>query len=458
MDDREDLLKRIVKLETINVEQAEVIARQSQRIAELEAELKRRGKRYRPKGNTPATERKRPDRRRREHRQHPGQTRPEPPARQDIQHHDVVVEACPTCGGTLEPTDKYTDHYVEEIPEPKVEVHRFRRYFCHCSQCGATVQGRTDLAAPGAHLGPRAKLLTVYSRAHLGISLGKTTALMHELFGLQLSRPGALGHLRWFSRQFDPVVQKLLALLRESPVVHADETGWRINGRNVWCWCFSNPRLAVFLMDHHRSAAVVREALGESMPGVLVTDFYGAYHRINCRKQRCLVHLLRELVRLRDTLPAAMVGRHIRPLIELFQDAMALAGRRSELSPDAFAAEAAEIRRRFDERYWRTSSDPDCRRIYDRLFRHRKELLVFLETPDVPPDNNAAERDIRSVAATRADGGVNRTDWGAKAFGIAKSIVRTCQKNGRNFFQYALDALAVTARGQPAPLPLAEPA
>src|SRR5207247_10534485 len=87
--------------------------------------------------------------------------------------------------------------------------------------------------------------------------------------------------------------QKLLELLRQQPVVHADETGWRINGKNVWAWCFANPRLAVFLIDEHRSADVLKKALGESLPGVLVSDFYAAYNGLICKKQRCLAHLRR---------------------------------------------------------------------------------------------------------------------------------------------------------------------
>jgi transposase len=444
MDDRDALLARIARLEV-------VVAQQAAKIAELEAELRRRGKKYRPKPNV-APQPPKSDRRTSEFRKHPGQVRPEPTS-SDVQHHDVTVDRCPDCGETMKPTGKFTDHMVEDIPEPKVEVHRYRRHVCQCPACGATAQGRGDLCVPGSHLGPRAKLLTVFGRAHLGISLGKTTDLMRELFGLRLSTAAASGHLRWFSRHFHPVVQELLGILRKSAVVHGDETGWRINGRNVWCWCFSNPRLAVFLIKHHRDAAVVREALGDSMPGVLVTDFYSAYHAIACRKQRCLVHLLRELVKLRDELPAAAVGRHIRPLIELFQDAVALAGQRDQLPAAEFDRQAAQIKRRFDQRWWRQSTDPDCQRIYDRLRRHREELLLFLDEPDVPPDNNAAEQDIRSVAAARADGGINRTDWGAQAFGVAKSIVRTCRKNGLNFFNYALDALANIHGGQQAPLP-----
>lgn len=449
MDGHERLLQRIARLEALVASQEEVIRAQAARIAELEADLRRRGKKFVPKANAKRPPKK-VDRRRVEFRKHPGQARPEP-ADDDVIPHDVLVGTCPACGEAMQATGEFTDHFVEDIPEPKVEVHRFRRHVCQCAACGATAQGRSDLAVPGSHIGPRAKLLSVYGRGHLGISLGKTAALFEELYGLQISRPGVLGHLRWFAKQFDPVVQKLLEILRESPVVHADETGWRINGKNVWCWCFSNPKLAVFLIERSRSAVVVREALGESLPGVLVTDFYAAYHAIDCRKQRCLVHLLRELVKLRDELPAAAVGRHIRPLIELFQDAIALAGQRDELPPDEFAGQAADIRRRFDDRWWRKSKEADCQRIYKRLRRHRKELLVFLDAPHVPPDNNASERDIRSVAATRADGGVSRSDWGAKAFAVAKSIIRTCRKNNRNFFSYALEALTA---GPTTPLPL----
>ncbi|MGE0377686.1 MAG: hypothetical protein AB7I48_14495 [Planctomycetaceae bacterium] len=49
MDDRDELLRRVAKLETIIAGQAEIISRRADRIAEPEAEWQRRGKRYRPK-------------------------------------------------------------------------------------------------------------------------------------------------------------------------------------------------------------------------------------------------------------------------------------------------------------------------------------------------------------------------------------------------------------------------
>lgn len=449
MDDRQELLDLIA-------EQRREIAELKARVAELEAELRRRGKNYRPKGNAAKKKRKHPDRRRREHRQHPGSARPKIGGGEEAIHHDVHVDHCPFCGCAVDATGDFEDVFVEDIPEPKVEIHRFRRHVYQCRCCQKKLKGRGDLDAPGGTVGDRAKLLSVYSRAYLGISLGKTTQMFEDFFRLTLSRPAPLGHLKWFSNLFNPVVQRLLELLKTSPVVHADETGWRIDGKNVWCWLFANPQIAVFLIDHHRSRDVFVRALGDSLPGVLVTDFYAAYHKIECRKQRCLVHLLRELAKLREELPARLVAKNIQPLIELFQDAIALSHQRDALPADEFAPAADAIRQRFNERWWRHSSDPDCQRIYDRLRRHKDELLVFLDEPGIPADNNLGERDIRSVTAARSDGGVSRSDWGAKAFTIAKSIVRTCQKAGLNFFVYSLAALEHIRANRPPPLPLAD--
>ncbi len=425
------------------------------RIAELETELKRRGKKYTPKANAKIQAKKTPDRRKPPHRKHPGVFRKPPVPDENTVDHDVRLECCPHCGcEDLEETGRFDDHLVEDIPEPKVELHRYRRHVQKCQGCGRECQGRGDLELPGSHIGPRARLLAGYSRAHLGISLEKTDDLLWQLFGLDLSRAGTLGHIGWTAALFDPVVEKLFEILRASPVIHADETGWRIDGKNVWAWCFSNPRLALFLIDHHRSADVVKRALGDSLPGVLVTDFYAAYHAIECKKQKCLVHLLRDLHALREELSRHHVKKYVQPLITLIQDAIELAKNRSTISGRIYKAACEKIETRLETIIWQKPKQPDCRRINKRLVRHRFELLVFLEHADVPADNNTGERDIRSVVAARNDGGVNRSDWGAAAFATLKSVIRTCQKNGLNFLDYGLSVLRARAAGSTLPLPL----
>jgi transposase len=454
MDERARLLELEAENAALRAENAELrrrLAQVEQQLQHILQRRKRTGAKRPPRAGTPA------DRRRQEHRQHPGSLRPEPPPDTVFTEHDVHPRQCPHCGSAdLEATGTFEDHFVADLPEPKVEWHRYRRHRHRCRHCHQTCQGRGDLELPGAHVGPRARLLTCYGRAHLGISLGKTQALLHDFFGLTVSRAGLLGHLRWGGSLFAPVVDELLERLRRSPVVQGDETGWRIDGRAAWAWCFRDPHLAIFLIDQQRSRAVIVRVLGETFAGTLVSDFYAAYNGLACAQQRCLVHVLRELAKLREDLPWQSVRAFIQPLIELFQDAIQLGKDREQLGPAAFAQARQALRDRFDDLLLNCHSrQPDCVRIWRRLFKHGDELFTFLADPQVPPDNNGSERDIRSLVAARHDGGTHRADWSAAAFGRLKSIIVTGLKNGVRFARYGLEVVRAKLAGQPLPLPLA---
>lgn len=345
---------------------------------------------------------------------------------------------------------------MADIPEPRLEWHRYRRHVAKCHACHKTTQGRGDLELPGAHIGPRTRLLAAYGRAHLGISLGKTRDLMHDFFGLTVSRAGLLGQLKWCGQLFEPVVDELLERLRASPVVQGDETGWRIDGRSAWAWCFRDPKLAIFLIDKHRSRAVIERVLGPSFSGTLVSDFYAAYGGLDCDKQRCLVHLLRELAKLRESEPPQSVRAFVQPAIALFQDAMQLAKDRETLDGPAFAAARRAIHDRFDDLLLGCRSEnPECLRIWRRLAKHCDELFTFLDDPRVPADNNGCERDIRSLAAIRSDGGVHRAEWSAAAFARIKSVIVTGLKNGKRFIEYGLSVVRAKLAGARLPLPIA---
>lgn len=450
MDDRALLLERIAELEAENAELRQRVAQLEYQVQTFLQRRKRAKAKPKPRQGTPD------DRRRQEHRKHPGVFRPEPPPETPFIDHDVHPTQCTHCGSRdLEATGQHDDHIVADLPEPKLEWHRYRRHVHRCRDCHRTCQGRGDLELPGAHIGPRARLLTCDSRAHLGLSLGKTRDLLHDFFGLTVSRAGLLGHLRWGGALFEPVVEELLERLRNSPVVQGDETGWRINGRTAWAWCFRDPMLAIFLIDHHRRRDVIVRALGASFAGTLVSDFYAADHGLECAKQRCLVHLVRELAKLREELPWQSVRAFIQPLITLLQDAIALGKGRQDHTEAAFAEARAAIYRRFDDLLLNgRSAHRDCLRIWKRLFKHCDELFTFLHDPRVPADNNGCERDIRSLAAARNDGGTHRAEWSAAAFARMKSVIVTSLKNGLRFIHYGLDAVRAKLKGDPMPLPL----
>jgi hypothetical protein len=150
------------------------------------------------------------------------------------------------------------------------------------------------------------------------------------------------------------------------------------------------------------------------------------------------------------------VRAFIQRLIVLFQDAIQLGKDREKLDRAAFGEAYRRLIERFDDLTLRTHSQhPDCVRIWKRLYKHCDELFTFLDDPAVPADNNGTERDIRSLAAARSDGGTHRADWSAAAFARLKSVIVTGMKNQVRFIQYGIDVVRAQLRGERLPLPLA---
>jgi transposase len=129
---------------------------------------------------------------------------------------------------------------------------------------------------------------------------------------------------------------------------------------------------------------------------------------------------------------------------------------RETLGHTAFDPAYRRLIDRFDDLMLRTHSQhPDCVRIWKRLYKHCDELFTFLDDPAVPADNNGTERDIRSLAAARNDGGPHRADWSAAAFARLKSVIVTGMKNQVRFIQYGIEVVRAKLRGERLPLPLA---
>ena len=112
---------------------------------------------------------------------------------------------------------------------------------------------------------------------------------LDTVHGLRLSLGAIVDATRRVAQKARAELTDLLERVRGSPVVHADETGWREDGRNGYVWTFSTPGLRHFLR-RGRGKAVVDEVLGEEFAGVLVSDFYAAYHHYDGPKQRCWAH------------------------------------------------------------------------------------------------------------------------------------------------------------------------
>ncbi len=230
------------------------------------------------------------------------------------------------------------------------------------------------------------------------------------------------------ARQAQPAVDRILERIRGSPVVHADETGWRQDGVNGYAWTFSTPTGRYFLR-RGRHKEVVDEVLDESFSGVLVSDFYAAYHHYPGLRQRCWVHLLRDIHDLKSPYPRdASLLRWTAAVQDIYRQAKGFS------HPGAGQRRLAQgwLERKLLAQCRLYARDPAaaqgnlCRRIETFI----KELFVFVADPAVPSDNNAAERSLRPLAVSHKISGGTRSDRGTDTKMTLASLFGTWRAQG----------------------------
>jgi transposase len=133
---------------------------------------------------------------------------------------------------------------VHELPAVRLRVTEYQALHVRCPSCQAVRVGSFPAEAPSrAQYGPQLRALAVYLVEEQLIPLGRVQRLLADLVGVRLGR-GTL--VRWIgqaSAMLGPVEAELTAALRQTPVLHSDETGVRRAGTLAWVHVASTSRL-----------------------------------------------------------------------------------------------------------------------------------------------------------------------------------------------------------------------
>jgi transposase len=363
---------------------------------------------------------------------------------------------CPDCGGPLRRCAQSRTRIVEDIPQgvqPEVTEHTIHRDWC--PGCRKHVEPKVPSALPGSMLGNR--VLTLSAWLHYG--LGNTLSQVVDVFDYHLQLKLTKGCLvqQWYRLQeaLFPWYEQIRAEAMRSAVLHADETGWRVDGKTHWLWCFTTQELTYYLIDKRRGSPVLAEFFKDQFAGTLVTDFWGAYNFVQCAaRQTCLAHQLRDLKYVEQyQRPGEHWAEFAKKLRRLLSDAIRLfqGGQREEA---AFASRRFRLHRRLAELIDTPWKDAQAKRIIKRLRRHQGDLFTFLERDGVPFDNNHAERAIRPAVIIRKNSYTNRSERGADLQAVLMSIYRTLKQRGHDPMSTIYDALATCLiTGKLPPLP-----
>lgn len=362
---------------------------------------------------------------------HPGIARTRPEKAEHYQEHTLAC--CPECHEALrEPIKSYKRHTVDIPPvEPEVTEHTINGYWC--SNCKKTVYPKITDALPNSTLGLNLLVMTAWLHYWVGMSVRNIVKLLATFWAFDVSPGGLTQAWRNLSGILKPLYDDIGEKIRNTAVLNADETGWRISGICHWLWCFTTKTLCYFVIDKSRGSPVIKRVLGKLFEGVLICDFWGAYNKISTlATQRCFYHLLTELEKVDKSNKSDAWKSFRKKLGRLLMDAVRISTKKTDLSPAIFNRRKKRFYTRLDQLIDSPREDKDVNRLIKRLIRHRNELFTFLEYKGVSPYNNHAEQQIRKPVMTRKISQQNRSDQGAEAHAIFMSLFRSAELQGLN--------------------------
>jgi transposase len=387
-----------------------------------------------------------------------GQQRGQPGhGRRDHSHLPAVIQeaeltgddgCCPQCKLPFQPIGGTENTTVLEIDvRAHRRVVRRHRYRPACS-CGVVPKVLT--APPPPRLIPKSTL---------GVSIWVTVLLDKYLFyrptyrlladlqshGLDLSLGTLTDGLQRLVPLFEPLYDAFVARSRQQELWHADETRWLVFamiegkvGYRWYLWVFHGREVVVFVLAMGRAHDVPEEHLGPDARGIMVVDRYKAYQVIQQVKSGlivlsfCWAHVRRDYVAVARTWSDQ--ENWAWAWLDGIGKVYALNEARLKVrhDPPAFAAADTALRGAVTALAVQGEAEladeqlhPARRKVLESLGDHWTGLTVFVEHPEVPMDNNKAERVQRGPVVGRKNYYGSGAVWAGRLAAMMFSLFQT---------------------------------
>ena len=241
--------------------------------------------------------------------------------------------------------------------------------------------------------------------------------------------------------------------MRDSGVLHIDETSWRERSTLLWLWVFTTRTTVVFWIGW-RTSEILENVLGEGYEGWLMSDGYNAYRRF-LKRCRCWAHLLRKAQGLVECLDSE--AQHFgRQTVDVLDTLMAAIRTARDNPPDTGLSRLyGDLLENYRLECERMSlfTHTKARALAVEMLNDWAAIFRVLDHPHLPLTNNEAERALRHWVILRRISYGTKTETGSRVFAILASVIETCRKRQHSPWRY-LQAVIANQRAGLSVLPL----
>ena len=381
---------------------------------------------------------------------------------QPVTEPDVIIthalECCPCgCGCSLrdEPVLDHAVRQVFELPPQKLVVTEHRAEVKCCPGSGREVRAPfpPGVDAP-AQYGQRFHSWLAYLRVAQLMPLRRIRQMADDLFAQPVSEATVERAVQTINDALPPFESALVDALKRSPVLHADESGLRVDSQLYWLHVLCSDRLTWYGVHARRGSAALEDfGILKDFSGRLVHDCMQSYFLLPCTHSLCNSHLLRELTFLHEELAEQWAADMKALLLEMFVQRGRWSSSQIVSIPEQITAFHARYQILLTQGYLeqpppvRTGKRGRPKRtkahnLLDRLRQYQASVLAFLRDPSIPFTNNQAEQDLRMLKVQQKISGCFRTLEAARTFARIRAYVSTVRKHGLDILTALRDALA----------------
>lgn len=355
---------------------------------------------------------------------------------------DHYYDNCPECNRHLPKGSEYSRRQVIEIPIAPAQIidHVVREQYCgRCNKTYVRPVDFTPITGGGGHYGVDLISLVATLKINARVAIGTIQDLLKSVYRVEISAGSITEMLHRVAKTGKQTYDQLQNEVRNSFYVHADETGWRENGQNGYIWSFSTPTTRFLTYSHSRAHNVPEGVLGSPYKGILISDFFSAYSYHLGEHQRCWVHFWRDVKELKRNYPKDLQClQWLDRLHDIYRSAKEFS---SSLPQER---KKARLRFEFEAVALATPYAKSClpqSTLAKRVLQFEKELFTFVEHPEIPSENNAAERSVRPCVIARKMCGGTRSEKGSKTTMTLMSLFYTWKLRLENGFQNCRELL-----------------
>lgn len=260
----------------------------------------------------------------------------------------------------------------------------------------------------------------------------------------QISNLLTKNHAEWLAEERADV---LWAGLCATTFQQIDDTGMRVDGVNQYVTTLCSPYYSCFFIRRHKNADTIQNLIGDELERpdftlddyvfILLGDDAKQFHNQTQYRALCWIHEGRLFKKLRPLFTA-----HQKHLDDFLGDFWDYYDELKEYKEHPTKKARKRLEKKFDELFGRTTGyDELDHRI--ALTRAKKEqLLLVLQFPEAPLDNNESERSLREWVIKRHISRGVRSQAGARAWESNFTLCDTARKVGQSYYHYLVDRIS----------------